>query len=428
MRQWKKILTIGITLFVLSFLSLYMLINIRGKEMLSKKLVESFNQKVAIESLYITFPATVHIKKMEVEGLFRADEVIAGIGLFDVFSKDLKLTSLKIIRPVVTIEKNPQGTVQKQAVSQEPNTQKAAADLSQPKPGASDKQPAVQQQPAVSVKQPVGLQQPVAGLLLYAFSKGRFIISDGTLDFIDRTAGDKELIIKIENVDLRVDNFTSGGRGIKLTSFELKGTIPWREQAEKGKLYAEGWINLAKKDIQATLKIEDIDGVYLHPYYSEWLDLEKLPIEKASLNFNSNIQGLNNNVTAECHLELTDIVRKPPAQGESLEREEKIATAVIDMFKTLDQGKIVLDFTVRTKLDKLEFGFGNIKMALQDKFAQARSSASVGPQGILVLPVRLVEGIVKGATDISKAMIDGTFAVGNEIKDSLEQSFKRKPE
>jgi len=45
-----------------------------------------------------------------------------------------------------------------------------------------------------------------------------------------------------------------------------------------------------------------------------------------------------------------------------------------------------------------------------------------------MLPAKILEGAVKGATDISKAVIDGTFAVGNEIKKSVEDAFRKEPE
>ena len=68
--------------------------------------------------------------------------------------------------------------------------------------------------------------------------------------------------------------------------------------------------------MQAALKIKDIDAIYLYPYYSMWVDLEKARIEKAKLNFSADINGLNNNVNVECHLELTDMVRKPLEPGQ----------------------------------------------------------------------------------------------------------------
>jgi hypothetical protein len=178
--------------------------------------------------------------------------------------------------------------------------------------------------------------------------------------------------------------------------------------------------------MQATINIQDIDGIYLGPYYSNWIDLEKARIEKANLNFTSNIQGLNNNITADCHLELTDIVRSPRPPEEPQEKAEKITNIVIDTLRALDQGKIVLDFTIKTKMDRPEFGLGNIKMAFEDRIAKVfgPSTSGIKPADILLLPLKIIEGSVKGATDISKAVIDGTFAVGNEFKKAVEDSFK----
>lgn len=420
MEQWKKILIIGITLFVLFFLCLHMFVNVRGKDLLSQKLEEAFHRKVKIGSLSTSFPANIYIKNIEVEGLFKINEVVAGRGMVDIFSRDFNLSRLKVIKPVVTLEKLPERPPGEPTPAIAPSLpqsiEAAPAEKSEEK---SEEKPEEKPVPPPDAN-PLGI---LKSLPVTKFSIGRLIVSDGTVNFTDRSMLSKELTIKAEHVNLRVDNLSFGGRGVQITSFDLKGSIPWRESVEKGKIEAEGWIDFGKKDMQATIKISDIDGVYLYPYYSTWVDLEKIRIVKANLNFNSNIHGLNNNVTAECHIELSDIVRKERPPEEPEEREERIASAVIDMFKTLDQGRIVLDFTIRTKMDRPEFGFGNIKMAVKDKLAQARSSVLKGPQEVFLLPVKLVEGVVKGATDISKAMIDGTFAVGKEIA----QSFKKQP-
>jgi hypothetical protein len=160
------------------------------------------------------------------------------------------------------------------------------------------------------------------------------------------------------------------------------------------------------------------------------VDLEKARIESAKLNFSSNIHGIDNKVTAECHLELTDIVRKPRPPEENQEKAEKLADTVLDAFRAMNQGKIVLDFTIRTKMDRPEFGFGSIKMAVEDKLARARNGSGVTPQNVMMLPGKLLEGATKGATEFSKSVIDGTFAIGQGIKKSVEETFKKpvKPE
>jgi hypothetical protein len=117
-------------------------------------------------------------------------------------------------------------------------------------------------------------------------------------------------------------------------------------------------------------------------------------------------------------------VRKPRSPDEPQEKAEKLTDAVLGIFKSLNQGNIVLDFSIPTKMDAPEFGLGNIKAAFEDKLARS-SRGGLKAQDVLMLPTKLIQGTIKGATDISKAVVDGTFAVGNEIKNSLEDSFRK---
>jgi hypothetical protein len=204
--------------------------------------------------------------------------------------------------------------------------------------------------------------------------------------------------------------------------------LPWSETEEAGRIEADGWVNLFKKDMQATVNIQDIDGIYLYPYYSKWVDLEKARIEKAKLNLTSNIHGLDNDITANCHLELLDIVRKPRSPDEAKEKAEKIADAVIDIFRALNQGKIVLDFTIKTKMTKPQFGMGDVKSAVENKLTEATKGTSFQPEDALWFPMKILEGGVKSTAGVAKAFIDGSFAVGTELKRAVQGAFKREKE
>ncbi len=182
-----------------------------------------------------------------------------------------------------------------------------------------------------------------------------------------------------------------------------------------------------KRKSPLPLKVEGIDGVYLYPYYSAWVDLDKARIEKATLNFSSGLSSLNNDLTAKCHLELTDIVRRPRPADEPSEKAERIANTVIDIFRALNQGKIVLDFTIRTKMDRPRFGMGPAKDAFNSAIAEGAKSKKIHVADILMLPAKVAGGSIRGATDLSKAMIDGSFAVANEFKEALLASFRREP-
>ena len=67
----------------------------------------------------------------------------------------------------------------------------------------------------------------------------------------------------------------------------------------------------------------------------------------------------------------------------------------------------------------------SLLLAFEDKLAKARGANGFKAQDVLMFPAKLMEGTVKTATTLSKAVIDGVFAVGNEIKKSVEDSFKK---
>ncbi len=172
------------------------------------------------------------------------------------------------------------------------------------------------------------------------------------------------------------------------------------------------------------MEVKDIDGIYLYPYYSRWVDLQASRIREAKLQFRSDITGLNNDVEAKCHLELTDIVFRSREEAEEEDRAYKIATAVLDILRALDQGKISLNFTIRTKMDNPQFGFDNIRMAFEDKLAKGAQSDKVDPQDLMMLPANLLKGAIRGTTDITRTLIESTVEVGKTLKNAVIDPFK----
>ncbi len=377
-----------------------------GKTIIIKQLEKLTNSKVSIGFFDVTLPFNVEIKNLNIEGLAKVESISISPSIPYFIIGNIAFNNITIVRPSVTFERIASHAAELPA-TELPATQAVAKTTAAPE--------------TKEVAKVVSKKKRPLRLIFKSFT-----VQDGRIDFIDHAVRADGLRITLKDINFNLTNlYTFPFPAI--ANFELKGRIPWQEGKEEGKINAEGWFNFYKKDMQAAIKIENIDGIYLSPYYSNWIDLEKARIEKANLNFTSNIQGLNNNMSAECRLELTDVVRKPRTpEAPPQEKAEKITNVVIDTLRALDQGKIVLDFTIKTKMDRPEFGIGNIKMAFEDKITKAFGTSSSGlkPADILLLPLKIIEGSVKGATDISKAVIDGTFAVGNELKKAVEDSFK----
>lgn len=405
MKRWAKILfRVAIALAI--FLSAtYIFVLLRGKAIIIKKLEELTHKKVTIGYFDLKPSLNLVIKNLSVSGLANVDTIFISPSIPAFLTGKIALSNVRIIKPELILERN-------HGQANNVSLVNAAEVVSIPAA------PAVPSVPAV----PSAIEKKRFPRVSFK----RFSINDGRVNFTDHTVGKEGINIMVTGINFNLNNIYVFP-ATTITSFDLKGNIPWQEGKEEGKISADGWINFAKKNMLAVLKIEGIDGIYLYPYYENWVDLKKARIESARLAFNSNIHGLNNNVTAECHLELTDIMRNPRSPEESAEKAEKITDAVLDIFKTMDQGKVVLDFTIRTKMDRPEFGFGNIRMAFEEKLLHAREGSGLKPQNFLMLPGKILEGGVKGMTGFSKAVIDGTFAVGNELKKAVTDTFIKGP-
>jgi hypothetical protein len=389
MKLWFKGFLIACIIFVLSLAIFHALVNLKGKDLLVKKLEEALKRKVTVGSLCTTFPTNIYVRDLEIQDLIKIDEVTVTGEFFDIVHRCFGVAFLKLDHPVVTIAKNPGQSAPEAIVSLVPA-------------GPS----------------------PQKKFVLSPFYIAAFVIHKGSLTFIDNISGTQQMSFKANDIEMKVDNINFGFGGSRITSFELKGLIPWPDASASGKLELTGWINVFKKDMQAKLNIEDIDAVYLAPYYSQWLDLEKARIEKARLKFTSDINGLNNEVIAQCHMELTDISFKQRAPEEEESRAEKIAATVLGIFKALDQDKVALNFTVKTSMDRPEFGFEYIKAAITDKVSAAKGKG-INTEDVVLFPAKLVEGTVKGTTEVTTAVIGGFFSLGKELGKAFFGAFSR---
>lgn len=403
MKIFLKILLISIISLLFLFAAAYLFIALKGKSIIAGQLENLTHKKVSIGYFRLTPPFKLELKNLEIEGLLKADYISISPNIPAFLRGNIGFNEVRIIKPEITYEK----------------LLPAAPDLSAAAPILAEQTIAT----VVSSLTAPSLTMPKKNIRFPLIFK-HINVTEGKIDFFDHTVGAEGIKITVKDIFFHLSNLYMVSRPV-ITNFELNGNIPWQEGEEEGRVTAEGWLDLFKKDMRASLKISGIDGVYLYPYYSQWVDLEKARIEKAKLNFISNINGLNNEVTAECHMELSDIVFKERTPEEQQEKAEKIAYAILDIFKALNQGKIVLDFTIRTKMDRPQFGFGAIKGAVEDKIASSKKAERPIVGDVFALPIKLLEGAVKASSDLSKAAIDGAFAVGNELKKAVEDSFKK---
>jgi hypothetical protein len=381
------------TIVLVAFLGLHTFVSIRGKEILAKKLHNIFQSEVTIGRVTTSFPLQLIVKDLEVKNWFKVKKVLAGMGIVDILRGDYILPDLKLEGAEFSLEKRHHGE----------RAEKVPVNLE-----------------AVSGS---GIGDDF--FLPQHIILKRMVISDGVFSYIDYTKGPDPVQIAVRDLNVKLENFEWPFVSSGVTSFSLSGRVPWENMKEDGRVEFEGWINFAKKDMRAKLQVKDIDGIYIYPYYSSWVNIDKTRMETARLNFTSNITSLNNDVSAPSHLELTQISFKPKEDQAKESRKEKITSAVIGILKAMNQGKIVLDFNLKTKLDNPEFGLGVIEEAVKEKISASRKDHDSAAVGLIKLPGRIIAGTLTSAADLTKSVINCTVSVGSELKKAVGASFSK---
>jgi hypothetical protein len=391
MKLLIRIFIVVVCLALLATVALHAVVRRQGKTLLIQKLTQVFQREVLVGSVETRFPFDIIINNLQVKDRFKIGRVFAGGGLIDILRRSFVLSVLRLDGVEVNIERG-----------QLNDTAGAGPGVSAAK-GAPEKKEIVIFLPQLVLK--------------------RFIINNGTLYFSDKNAGENGIALTIKDLHVLVDNLAFPVKRSFVTSFELSGNIPWQVGREQGTVAIEGWVDPFKKNAEATAKLEKIDGVYLHPYYAQWVDLEKTRIDKATLNVSSTLHALSNNATVDCHLELTDIVFKPRSLTEETGKAEQIAHTVLSIFKALNDGKVILDFSFKTKLDSPVFNFAEIKTAVEDKLSQGTTRMKF--EGVGQVPGWLLEGMVNGVADVSKAAVSGALGIGQTLGKILTDPFKK---
>jgi len=400
MKNWKKIFKIIATIVII-FSLIYMVILLSAKIIIIGRIEKATGLKTTINSLNILPPFGIEVRGFEIAGLIKAEHIYIAPSIRSLLLGRLAFNKIVINSPQVTYQLNPAAVEPEDSRAPNAENQSIEAVESQAKP-------------------PVATSGKVFPVIMKKLK-----VYSGKLNFIDTTAASGKINVLIKDINFYILNLsTAGTEGV--SKFDLKADISWNTGEPDGKVLLQGWIDLYKKDISAILKVEDIDAIVFYPYYSTWVNLEAAHIDKANLSFNCSLQGRDNDVAVVFRLELIDIVRSVRSPEEPQKKAERLTDAVLDMFKSMDrEGKVVLNSSFHTKMDRPEFGFANIKSAFESKLMQARSSAGLRPQDVLSWPGRWMRQGIKIGTDLSNAAIDGIFDLSNGIKQFFEDRMNQ---
>jgi hypothetical protein len=408
MRTVSKLLLVIIIVCAATYALAYAFLALQGKSILVGQMRNMTQRHVEIGAVHMVPPLRVKMDNILIDGIGKASSVEMTPSLLALMQGKVELNSVTIVRPEFTFSmpaRQPQAAVPSGSESAAPLPEAVTPVTDQPSSRAEAAKPSRERSPLI-------------------FHHLRII--DGTIVYVDPTVSAETGGIKIvcSNVDAGITNIYESPQEM-VTKFALTAQIPWKDSQERGKVSLEGWMNYFKGDMRAEIVMKDIDALYLYPYYESWFSLDRSAIEKAKLSFTSSVTGLNNDVTAACHLELTELAFKQREDSNGQSRSEKIANRVLDFFKAMNNGKVLLNFSIKTKMDSPDFGMNVIKNAFDNSISQVRRGQGSTASKVAEMPGQVVGGTVKGVTDVSSALIGGVVSVGRELGKSIGLSFKK---
>jgi len=402
MKLVRHIVIILLIAGALAYAGAWIFFTLQGTKIVTDQLSRILGRPVSVASVRMTGLWSIRIDDVRIDGIGTAASVSVSPSILGLVTGKIIIYSIEVVKPEISYTN--------------PAPQQPAAEVDA-SPVPAEPQP-VQAQP---VTVPVTVQPKFPSLIFHHLR-----IVDGVFVYVDQGVSPETdgISITATNLNVTVTNAYQFPREI-VTKFVLSADVPWKDSPEKGTVKLDGWMNYDRKDMRAILDVKDIDALYLYPYYSGWFSLDKANIQKAKLTFTSNVTGLNNDVTAACHLELTELSFKDREPDAEQSRSERLAQKVLQFFQAMNNGKVQLNFTIKTKMDSPEFGLNPIKNAFYNTISQARREQGVTASKVMEVPGQVVGGTVKGVSDVSSALISGVTSVGKEIGRSIKASFRR---
>lgn len=356
-----KKLSKRIALILIIMAALYLLANaafgVFGKAVIIRQIEKNLKLRASLARVSIGFPLSVTISKLEVGGLFKADTVSVSPSILGFLAGKIVLNELRVMNPEIELVKSGDGEFIL---------------------------------PSIESK---GGPPPVvlAGLK----------IKDGKFTFIDKKINPEGHLVAVKdiNADISRAKFPPGSL---YTNFKVTASLAGNDGKPAGSALALGWIDFMAKDMDGKIELRDIDGTSLAPYYQSIIAGKKLL--SAKLNFTADLKARNNDLTARCRLEFSNIVYAKPESAEDKGEVYDILPSILNIFSN-DSGNVVFNFTVATKLDKPKIDVVSLRGSIGQAAVENVTSQP---------PEKVIEKVKEAAEDFK------------EIGKSLKEIFNKK--
>ncbi|HNX80596.1 MAG TPA: DUF748 domain-containing protein [Candidatus Omnitrophota bacterium] len=306
MKVVLKIFGILCIVMVVAFIGLAVWVKFSGKGFLEKQITDACKTQTTIQKVSLSFPLRVTLEGLRFGDLAYAEKISCSPNIVALLAGKIVIDGLAVVNPVITLRQSQDGSLNIPVFDQKGT----------PPP-----------------------QVFVNGLMV---KQGKFTFTDYKID----PAG---FMITADTIKADISRISFPFTQLK-TDFSASADLFGKSNEKIGSFDAQGWFNLLSKDLDATIRCQEVQVAYFAPYYGDFLSKKKLT--SVTLNLTNKLTAVKNELTVVSDLKLFNFVY---AQTESTETTSGVGqlpafTDALDLFRD-DKGDLSLQFVINTKLD-----------------------------------------------------------------------------
>ncbi len=333
MKRITKIILFFIAIAAAVLLLLNLVLFLFANRIIVSQLEKNLRMKVSLKGVNITPPLSVNLDSLQVEDLFKADRISISPSLLGLLTGKIVLSSVVLVNPVITLEQSREGKLNIPVVGQGGHP------------------------PAVYIT--------------------RLIVREGKLIFLDKKVDPSGFKIILDKMNIDIAKIMFPPTSLKAT-FKATADLLKAAESKIGEASFLGWVDFGPKDADATITLKDLDAAYFYPYYGNLISERK--ITSAKLDLQSRLESKNNDLDIFTDFKLSDIVYEESEEVIPDAPRLDLTKKALDLF-TDREGRIILDFHIKTKLDKPEISQEEIKKIILK--AAAKNIARQNPEDLI---------------------------------------------
>ncbi len=318
MKAFLKIVVLLFFIALIVFAGLALWVKFSGKAFVEKQISQNSKMQTTIQKISLAVPLRVTIEGLQVGDLARVQTIACSPNLLALVAGKIVLDGLTIIKPEITLRQSQDG----------------------------------------SLNIPVFEQK---GKPPQIFVNG-LTVKEGKVTYTDYKVDPAGFVITVDAIKADVSRISFPFTQLK-TDVSASAEFFGKSDEKIGSFNVQGWFNLLSKDLNMTIRSNDVQVTYFAPYYGDFLSKRKLTSVKLGLV--NTCTAVHNELEIVSDLKLSDFVYAPDQSAESNPegRQLNMFTDALDIFRDA-KGDLSLRFVIHTKLDKPAVSIEEIKKAV----------------------------------------------------------------